>query len=212
LLQETKESLSHLLHDKDASALRTALENDVLGLGTILKGGPTLGLTGVVNLLKMTSSEIASPFETVYWSMVPYRLGDPPHKQKIKFRAKFCPPKVAATKPANPSPNFLRETMIKQLAAGAGPRQFDFEVQRGTADMSVENSTVLWKEEAAPFIKVAISSVRTCRSRRGTPCRSIARSVRSTGFGGWSTRPSPSCATSSTTRRRAASRRRAIRR
>jgi Catalase len=159
LLQETKESLSHLLHDKDASALRTALENDVLGLGTILKGGPTLSLTGVVNLLKMTSSEIASPFETIYWSMVPYRLGDPPHKQKIKFRAKFCPPKVAATKPIDPSPNFLRETMIKQLAAGAGPRQFDFEVQPGTADMSVENSTVEWKQEAAPFIKVATITI-----------------------------------------------------
>jgi hypothetical protein len=159
MLHQTKDGLSHLLHDKDANALRTALENDVLGLGKIVKEGPALGLTGVTNLLKMTSSEIASPLETVYWSMVPYRLGDPPHKQKIKFRAKFCPPKVAATKPSNPSPNFLRETMIKQLAAGAGPRQFDFEVQRGTPDMSVESSTVLWKEEEAPFVKVATITI-----------------------------------------------------
>src|SRR5262249_55432085 len=102
------------------------------------------------------TSEISSPLETTYWSMVPYRLGDPPQKQKIKFRAKPHPPKDAAVKPHNPSPNFLRETMIEQLALGAGaPRQFDFEVQVGTPAMQVENSIEEWKEEAAPFTKVA---------------------------------------------------------
>ena len=49
--------------------------------------------------------------------------------------------------------------MIKQLSAGAEPRQFDFEVQRGLPDMSVENSIVEWNEEDAPFEKVATITI-----------------------------------------------------
>src|SRR5262249_17763456 len=151
-LQENIGSSLQVLHEKGVSHLGTMLKNDASDLGTIAKA---LGLSGGVNLLEMTKSKIVSPLETVYWSMVPYRLGAPPHKHKIKFRAKWCPPKEAATDPVNPSPNFLRETMIRQLAAGAGPRQFDFEVQRGTSEMSIEDSTVKWNEEEAPFVRVA---------------------------------------------------------
>jgi Catalase len=151
-IQENIGNFLQVLHEKGVSHLGTMLKNDVSDLGTIARA---LGLSGGVNLLEMTKSKIMSPLETVYWSMVPYRLGDPPHKHKIKFRAKWCPSKEATTTPLNPSPNFLRETMIRQLAAGAGPRQFDFEIQRGTPEMSIENSTVKWSEEEAPFVKVA---------------------------------------------------------
>jgi hypothetical protein len=156
---EDKEAFLRLFHGEDASDVGTILAKTVGDLGTILKGGPALGLRGGRNFLEMVQSEIASPFETIYWSMVPYRLGDPPHKHKIKFRAKPRQLKEPATKPVDPGPHFLRETMIAQLAAGAGPRQFDFEVQRGAPEMSVENSLVEWDEETAPFKKVATITI-----------------------------------------------------
>ena len=95
-----------------------------------------IGFKGAIIAQETTSSKIASPLETRYWSMVPYRLGDPPHKQAIKFSAS---PQLPARTPIpdNPPPNFLRETMIQQLAAGSA--RFDFEVQpRTSPDMSVE--------------------------------------------------------------------------
>jgi hypothetical protein len=112
-----------------------------------------LGIKGAIIAKEINSSKIASPLETRYWSMVPYRLGDPPHKQAIKFSAR---PRLLATStiPGSPGPNFLRERLIRQLAEGSA--SFDFEIQpRTSADMSVEDSMVEWDENDAPFFKVA---------------------------------------------------------
>jgi hypothetical protein len=111
-----------------------------------------LDFRGLRNVIAM-QAKIASLLETRYWSAVPYRLGDAPHKQAIKFSAQPCLPATSAI-PGNPAPNFLRETMIKQLAAGEA--RFDFLVQPRTSPaMSLESSTVEWKEADAPFFKVA---------------------------------------------------------
>jgi hypothetical protein len=157
--EEKRDSFLHPLHQKGLSGLGTLLDQGARDLVTILKGIPALSPAGLINFLKMSSSEIASPFETAYWSMVPYRLGDPPQKQKIKFRAKPHLPKEAAVTPDNPSPNFLRETMIRQLEPGAGLRQFDFEIQVGAPAMEVENSIKVWEMDEAPFTKVATITI-----------------------------------------------------
>jgi Catalase len=115
-----------------------------------------LDFRGLRNVIAM-QAKIASPLETRYWSAVPYRLGDPPHKQAIKFSARPWLP-ATSTIPTNPAPNFLRETMIKQLAAGEA--RFDFLVQPRTSPaMSVESTMVEWKESEAPFFKVATISI-----------------------------------------------------
>lgn len=116
-----------------------------------------LGLIGAKELKTrsdaVASSKIASPLQTRYWSQVPYRLGDPPHKQAIKFSARPRRPKAAVI-PDDPEPNFLRQTLIKQLKDGEA--QFDFELQpRTLPSMSVETSTLEWEEAEAPFYKVA---------------------------------------------------------
>jgi len=167
-----------------------------------------IGLEGAKIAKAMTSSKIASPLEARYWSTVPFRLGDPPRKQAIKFSARPSLPPVAATIPPNPTPRFLRETMIRQLEAGEA--RFDFLVQpRASPAMEVENSRAEWRSRMRPSSKwprsrsrgsssrppSAMSSARTCRSRPGTLCRSIALWARSIASAGWSIRPSPSCAT-----------------
>jgi hypothetical protein len=132
---------------------RSGSSNPLAKIGQLL----ALGLKGAIIAKAVTSSKIASPLETRYWSMVPYRLGDAPHKQAIKFSAR---PRLPATSaiPDNPSPNFLRERLVQQLAESEA--SFDFEIQpRTSPDMSVENSTVAWDEDDAPFFKVATITI-----------------------------------------------------
>ena len=115
-----------------------------------------LDFRGLRNAIAM-QVKIASPLETRYWSAVPYRLGDPPHKQAIKFSVQPCLPATTAI-PRHPAFNFLRETMIKQLEADEA--RFDFLVQpRTSPKMSVEKSMVEWKESDAPFLKVATMTI-----------------------------------------------------
>ena len=133
----------------------TATSNPVLKK---LKVVLAIGLEGAKIAKAMTSSTIASPLEARYWSTVPFRLGDPPRKQAIKFSARPSLPPVTATIPPNPMPRFLRETMIKQLEAGEA--RFDFLVQPRTSPaMEVENSRAEWKESDAPFFKVATITI-----------------------------------------------------
>ncbi len=133
----------------------TATSNPVLKK---LKVVLAIGLEGAKIAKAMTSSKIASPLEVRYWSTVPFRLGDPPRKQAIKFSARPSLPPVAATIPPNPVPRFLRETMIKQLEAREA--RFDFLVQPRTSPaMEVENSRAEWKESDAPFFKVATITI-----------------------------------------------------
>jgi hypothetical protein len=132
---------------------RSGSSNPLAKVGQLL----ALGIKGAIIAKEVNSSKIASPLETRYWSMVPYRLGDPPHKQAIKFSAR---PRLSATStiPGDPSPNFLRERLIQQLAEGEA--SFDFEIQpRTSADMSVEDPTIEWDENDAPFFKVATITI-----------------------------------------------------
>jgi hypothetical protein len=115
-----------------------------------------LDFRGLRNALA-TSTKIASPLEARYWSAVPYRLGEPPHKQAVKYLARPCLPTTTAI-PSDPAPHFLRETMIRQLEAGEA--RFDFMVQPRTSPaMSVEKSMIEWKESDAPFFKVATITI-----------------------------------------------------
>jgi catalase len=112
-----------------------------------------MGLRGALNARAIMSTTIASPLETRYWSTTAYRLGRGPERLAIKFSARPCLP-AAATRPAQPDPNFLRGVMAQQLAER--PFRFEFLVQARTDPaLSVERSTVEWPESIAPFQRVA---------------------------------------------------------
>ena len=127
-----------------------------------LRALKALGFKGVLNGIEMTSAIIGSPLQARYWSQVPYRLGDSPHKQAIKFSAKPCIHDDMKFYPRK-SPNYLRDSMILQLTSTGA--KFDFEVQLRAPDMSVEDFMIEWKEAAAPFIKVATITI---------PCQNFA--------------------------------------
>ena len=143
------------LVDDPARYLRLVDAVDSNPVVKLVKLPLAVGLDGLRIAKAMKSSKIASPLEVRYWSAVPYRLGDPPHKHAVKYSAR--PSLPPGTNPKNPSPHFLRETMIRQLANGEA--QFDFLVQRRIPSMDVENSRVEWDEARAPFVKVATITI-----------------------------------------------------
>ena len=132
----------------------TALERNASSNPLVkLSAGLALGLKGASIGLSLQGSRITNPLATRYWSTVPYRLGDPPRKLAVKFSA--VPQRRTRPEPAHGSgPGFLRQVMLEDLAAGEV--LFDFLLQpRTSSAMSVEDSQTEWKEEDAPFAKVA---------------------------------------------------------
>lgn len=120
----------------------------------------TVGFKSALAVKKMTSSIIASPIQTRYWSMSAYRLGEGEDRQAVKFSAWPSPGQKAkeVAMPAQASPDFLHDALMRQL--GSDGWQFDFGVQPRVSDkMSVENTRVEWSEKEAPFIKVATITI-----------------------------------------------------
>jgi len=96
---------------------------------------------------------VASPLAIRYWSQTPYSLGPRAVKYSVKPSAGYKAPagKIDAT-----DPDYLRHSMVKELANGSDI-SFDFMVQLQASpdDMPVEDPTILWSERLSPFVKVA---------------------------------------------------------
>jgi len=100
--------------------------------------------------------------EIEWFSATPYLCGERAVKYALKPHLK-----TKSELPQNPSNNFLRERLIEHLAReGTG---FDFMVQPQTDPYRepIENALVPWKEEHAPFYKVA--TVNIPRQSIGSP-------------------------------------------
>lgn len=116
-----------------------------------------IGLRGALIARSIAASTIASPLEARYWSTTAYRLGSGERKTAVKYSAR---PWLASSAqiPQDPAPNFLRDTMVQQLATREV--RFDFLVQSRTSpDLSVEDSMNEWSEARAPFYKVATITI-----------------------------------------------------
>ncbi|OLU16656.1 catalase [Pseudomonas sp. PA1(2017)] len=106
--------------------------------------------------LKTLSPAPASPVETTYNSIAPFKLG--PHN--IKYRVIPTPencPAYAIPKPNTDLPNFLRSALYQQLSLDRMPACFVLQVQRQNPDyyMPIEDPSVEWDEKIAPFETVA---------------------------------------------------------
>lgn len=88
--------------------------------------------------------------EVPYFSETAYLFGD----RAVQYHISPRQPAVSKM-PRDPSPNFLRERLIKDLAEDDA--YFDFEVQFQTdaKKMPVEVADVAWKEKLSPYRKVA---------------------------------------------------------
>jgi len=104
----------------------------------------------VVWNLKKAMIKLTNPLQISYFSTTPYLLGT----RAVKYCVR--PHLVEADKiPVNPSANYLREAMIRQLAQGESVFDFCIQFQTNAVQMPVEDPGKLWDASISPFHKVA---------------------------------------------------------
>ena len=150
----------------------------------------------------------SSPFEAPYFSCVPYLLGEGQAMQYSVWPKSKRSGRRFRRLPFRPPDDYLRDAMVKSLAAG--DVELDFRVQRQTDPhlMPIENAGVLWPERLSP--RVSVATLRLPRQTFKSPAqmefartplvqplalrfRSIARSATRAARGGGCTTSSRSC-------------------
>lgn len=96
------------------------------------------------------SKPLANPLNSRYWSMTPYALGE----SEMKYAVLPCHTPVRGTEEENGA-DFLRDNLAGHLKQA--PACFDFVVQVRNDDalQPIEDPRIEWKEDRAPFERVA---------------------------------------------------------
>ena len=92
-----------------------------------------------------------SPTRDEYFSNTAYKSG--PHN--IKFMVRSCTTVTGDQTGDQTDPDFLRNTLIKELNSDSVCMQFMVQLQDPNKSMPIEDPSVLWKENDSPFIPVA---------------------------------------------------------
>ncbi|MFI5457641.1 MAG: hypothetical protein ACHRXM_19535 [Isosphaerales bacterium] len=131
-----------------------------------------------LRLIRFASKRIASPLTTRYWSTTPYKYGDTcmkfsavpaefpggppaegPADDSYNALADFLRPAVAAepvtTRPKGDSPDYLRGALSRGLAPPGAVFLFQVQLFKDHKTTPIEDPTVEWPEDAAPFQTVA---------------------------------------------------------
>jgi len=98
----------------------------------------------------------ASPTQTTYFSVSPYKFGKANAKFRVMPDPDSCP---TYNLPAQNQdlPNFLRSALVQQLSTDRAPACFVLQIQRQDPNrfMPIEDTSIEWKEADAPFETVA---------------------------------------------------------
>jgi hypothetical protein len=144
-------------------------------LGTLLLLSLAQGRFPIfVRLIKFASNRIVNPLSTRYWSTTPYRFGDTsmkfsavpaefpagprpegPVDHSYEALADFLGSVVRAQTVSSPpkpaSPDYLREAMSRRLSVEGAVFLFQVQLYHGEATTPINDPTVEWPEDAAPF-------------------------------------------------------------
>lgn len=98
----------------------------------------------------------ASPTQSTYFSVSPYKFGEANAKFRVMPDPDSCPAYVLPTQNQN-LPNFLRSALNQQLSTDRVPACFVLQIQRQDAGkyMPIEDTSIEWSESDAPFETVA---------------------------------------------------------
>lgn len=107
-------------------------------------------LRAMWNLLS-ASKKNANPLQIRYFSTTPYLFGN---GRAVKYSAIPQAP-ATDTIPSNPSDDFLREAMVKQLSKEGVKFDFAVQFQTNADTMPIEDPGKAWNEQVSPFRKVA---------------------------------------------------------
>jgi len=129
-------------------------------------------------LIRFASKRIANPVTTRYWSSTPYKFGDTcmkfsavpaefpsglpaegPGDDSYEALAEFLRPAVAietvTTPPKGGSRDYLREALARTLAVRGAVLLFQVQLFTDDRTTPIDDPTVAWSEDAAPFQTVA---------------------------------------------------------
>jgi len=92
----------------------------------------------------------ASLLEIPYWSQTAYALGD----RAVQYHMQPHQP-AASRLPQDPSPNYLRERLARDLLRREAAFDFMVQLQTDPVRMPIENPMVAWDPRLSPYRKVA---------------------------------------------------------
>lgn len=133
-------------------------EGAKIGLSKVLQ--VVNGALGAIGLESPTLSNLGGapqvdPLGETYFSVMPFRYGD--HIAKFRLRP-LSPALTALTGEAidtSDRPDAIRETVRENMTSIDGEWAFEVQLCRDLEKQPVEDPTVEWKEEDAPFVQVA---------------------------------------------------------
>jgi len=133
-------------------------EGAKVGLSKILQVvNGALGAVGLesAKLGNLGGAPQVDPLGETYFSVTPFRYGD----YIAKFRLRPLSPALTALTgekiDTKDRPDAIRETVREEMAGIDGEWAFEVQLCRDLEKQPVEDPTVEWKEEDAPFIQVA---------------------------------------------------------
>lgn len=116
-----------------------------------------LGAVGLdsVKLAALGGAPQVDPLGETYFSVTPFRYGD----HVAKFRLRPVSPALTrltgAAIETKDRPNAIRETVRGEMAQAGGEWAFEVQLRRNAKKQPVEDASVEWKEDEAPFVQVA---------------------------------------------------------
>lgn len=131
---------------KEFDGLVKALTSGMMAMGWFF----LWHLRAMWNLMS-ASKKTANPLQIRYWSTTPYLFGN---GAAVKYSAIPQAP-ATDTIPSNPSDDFLREAMVRQLDKEGVKFDFAVQFQTNADTMPIEDPGKAWDEQVSPFRKVA---------------------------------------------------------
>lgn len=127
----------------------------------------------------ITSQRVDHVFDQRYFSMTPYRLGN--RYAKFGTRPVACGTGAPITASQAPAPvgddNYLRDDMVRRLAASDACFVLAMQLQTDPATMPIEDPTIEWDAAKSPFVPVADITIERQRfdtSAQQTYCENLS--------------------------------------
>lgn len=125
----------------------TVLQTVNKGLEAVGVASPTIqGLGGAPN---------SDPLGETYYSVTPFRYGDHIAKFRLKPTSPDLTRRTGEEIDARERENAIRETVQAEMRSTHGAWEFQVQLCRNLDAQPVEDPTVEWKEDEAPFVTVA---------------------------------------------------------
>lgn len=116
-----------------------------------------LGVKSTLIVQKLATGRIANPLQVQYYSAVPYQLGVGEGREVVKYSLKPVSDQQDPV-PRVAEPDYLHQAIKHSLSDG--PVHFKFLLQpKVDVNHDVEDSTIEWKEQDAPFYEVATLTI-----------------------------------------------------